>query len=391
MNKRPYKNSGEELSLLGFGCMRLPRLYEDKQDIDYTRGQELIDYAYAHGVNYFDTAYPYHGGESENFVGCALKKYPRETFYLADKMPSWLVKNLGDGKRIFAEQLQKCQVAYFDFYLCHSISTLDEFVKRYEDTGVLNYLRQEKKDGRIRHLGFSFHGTPDVLEQLVDRHEWDFVQIQLNYLDWDMQNAKKEYEMLEKRGIPCTVMEPVRGGSLCNLSEESVRILKTERPDQSLASWAIRFAASLPNVITVLSGMSALDQVEDNVKTLTDFEALTQRDHAVLEQAVTAYLKAGTIPCTGCRYCMDCPAGVDIPKVFAVYNECATANHLPISFAGSESYAKNAKLFSAAYETIPAENRAEHCVGCEKCMKHCPQHIEIPARMREINELAAGL
>lgn len=390
--KRSYKNTGEELSLLGFGCMRLPRLYEDKQDIDYDLGQEMIDYAYSHGVKYYDTAYIYHEGMSENFIGHALKKYPRDSFYLADKMPSWLLNSLEDGHRIFADQLKKCQVDYFDFYLCHSIGkSVDEFVKRYEDTGVLDYLREEKAAGRIRHLGFSFHGTPDVLEQLADRHEWDFVQIQLNYLDWDMQNAKRQYDILEKRGIPCIVMEPVRGGSLCNLSEDAAKILSTERPGKSLASWAIRFAASLPNVITVLSGMSTIDHVKDNVATMTDFEPLTARDHEVLEQAVAAYLKKGTIPCTGCRYCMDCPAGVDIPRVFAVYNKCASANHLPISFGDKENYDRNAKLFLEEYHTIPEENRANHCVACGQCMQHCPQSIEIPDRMREIAELAAGL
>jgi Predicted oxidoreductases of the aldo/keto reductase family len=392
MIKRSYKGAGEEISLLGFGCMRLPKLYADKQDIDYDLAGKMIDYAYAHGVNYFDTAYPYHEGMSETFVGYALKKYPRESFYLADKMPSWLLHTLEDGKRIFAEQLQKCQVEYFDNYLCHSIGqSLEEFVKRYEDTGILDYLLEEKKNGRIRHLGFSFHGKPEVLEQLVDRHKWEFVQIQLNYLDWDMQNAKKQYEILEKRGIPCIVMEPVRGGSLCNLCEESVNLLKAERPDKSLASWAVRFAASLPNVLTVLSGMTAMDHVVDNVATMTDFEPLTARDHQVLEQAAAAYLRAGTIPCTGCRYCMDCPAGVDIPKVFATYNQCATENHLPISFGDRENFDKNAKLFLQAYESIPQENRAEHCVACGKCKEHCPQHIEIPERMREIRELAAGL
>lgn len=392
MIHRNYKSTQEALSLLGFGCMRLPRQYEDKQDIDEQTAQELIDYAYSHGVNYFDTAYPYHEGLSELFVGRALKKYPRESFFLADKMPSWLLGSLADGKRIFAEQLQKCQVDYFNFYLCHSIGkSVNEFVNRYEKTGVLNYLRSEKEAGRIRHLGFSFHGTPDVLEQLADRHPWDFVQIQLNYLDWDFQNAKKQYEILEKRGIPCIVMEPVRGGSLCNLCEESVRLLKAERPDKSLASWAIRFAASLPNVITVLSGMSAMDQVADNVETMTNFEPLTPRDHAVLEQAVTAYLKTGTIPCTGCRYCMDCPSGVDIPGVFAVYNECAAANHLPISLGDRKNFDRNVRIFREAYQSLPEASRAEHCVGCQKCMEHCPQRIQIPSRMREIAELAAGL
>lgn len=387
MIKRIYRKTGEELSLLGFGCMRLPKVQKDRQDIDDTAAQQLIDYAYAHGVNYYDTAYPYHEGMSETFIGRALKKYPRESFYLADKMPTWLLNSLEDGKRIFAEQLQKCQVEYFDFYLCHSVGdSVEAFAERYEKTGVLDYLREEKSRGRIRNLGFSFHGRPEVLEKLADRHEWDFVQIQLNYLDWDMQNAKRQYEILEKRGIPCIVMEPVRGGSLCSLSEEAANLLRAERPESSLASWAIRFAASLPNVMTVLSGMSAPDQVEDNVKTLTDFEPITDRERSVLGKAVAVYLKTGTIPCTGCRYCMDCPSGVDIPAVFAVYNRCATAGHLPLSTADRE----NARIFREAYESLPESARADCCVDCEACMKHCPQKIKIPSRMQEIVQLASN-
>lgn len=392
MKKRNYKDTGDQISLLGFGCMRFPRLYEDKQDIDYARSEAMIDYAYSKGINYFDTAYVYHEGTSENFIGHALKKYPRESFYLADKMPGWLLKNLADGKRIFEEQLEKCQVDYFDFYLCHSVGkSVEGFAEQYEKTEVLAYLQREKQEGRIRRLGFSFHGAPQVLEQLVDRHPWDFVQIQLNYLDWDMQNAKRQYEILAQRGIPCIVMEPVRGGSLCNLCEESIRILHEERPDRSLASWAIRFAASLPNVMTVLSGMSAMEQVRDNIETVTEFEPLTAREHKVLEAAVSAYLKKGTIPCTGCRYCMDCPMGVDIPKVFALYNQCAASNHLPISFGDKENYEKNLRIFLETYHTLPEKNRAEHCAACGQCMKHCPQSIEIPDRMREIVELVSEL
>lgn len=387
MITRNYKKTGESISLLGFGCMRLPKLFEDKQDIDDGKGREMIDYAYSHGINYFDTAYPYHEGMSETFIGGALKKYPRESFFLADKMPTWLLNSLEDGERIFAEQLQKCQVEYFDFYLCHAIGeSVEEFIERYENTGVLDFLRRQKAAGRIRHLGFSFHGVPNVLEKIADRHEWDFVQIQLNYLDWDMQNAKKQYEILGKRGIPCIVMEPVRGGSLCRLCEESVRLLKTQQPKKSLASWAIRFAASLPNVMTVLSGMSTLEQVQDNVKTMADFEPLTDSERAVLGKAVAAYLQTGTIPCTGCRYCMDCPSGVDIPKVFAVYNQCAAENHLPLSLDSRE----NAHIFLEAYHSIPESARAENCVACGKCMQHCPQRIKIPNRMREIAELATN-
>lgn len=387
MKERTDKKTGNKVSLLGFGNMRLPRLYEDKQEIDVGQAEKLIDYAYSYGVNYYDTAYPYHEGTSELFIGNALKKYPRDSFFLADKMPSWLLKSREDGVRIFEEQLKKCQVDYFDYYLCHSVgSSLDSFINQYEKTGVLDYLFDQMKEGRIRHFGFSFHGSPDVLEQIIDRHPWDFTQIQLNYLDWDMQNAKKQYEILEKRGIPCVVMEPVRGGALCILCDEAVNLLKAEKPDSSLASWAIRFAASLPNVMTVLSGMSSIDQVVDNVETMTNFEPLNDREREILGKAVAAYLQKGTVPCTGCRYCMDCPAGVDIPAVFAVYNKCAANNQLPLSFGNS----KNTEIFMKAYQELPESARAANCVGCESCMKRCPQKIEIPVRMKEIAEIASN-
>lgn len=391
MEKRSDQKTGQKVSLLGFGCMRLPRLYPDKQDIDYEAAQQMIDYAYENGVNYFDTAYPYHEGMSENFIGHALKKYPRESFFLTDKMPGWLIHSAADGERIFEEQLKKCQVDYFDYYLCHSIVTLENFEKVYEGSRLLEYLQKQKENGRIRHLGFSFHGLPDQLELLADRHKWDFAQLQLNYYDWDVQDAKRQYRILEERGIPCIVMEPVRGGSLNSLCSESVRILKQAEPDQSIASWAIRFAASQPNVLTVLSGMSTMEQVQDNVKTMTGFQPLRAGDYETLKSAVEAYLRTGTIPCTGCRYCMDCPAGVDIPKVFSIYNACASAGHLPVSFGDQSMRDKNARIFLAAYEDLSEENRAHHCVDCKKCMQHCPQKIHIPERMSEIARMTAGL
>ena len=381
------RKNGYERSLLGFGCMRLPIVGGDAAKIDREPALAMIDYAWKHGVNYFDTAYPYHGGNSELVVGEALQRYPRGSFFLADKMPTWLLQNLEDGKRIFGEQLQKCRVGYFDYYLCHSVGgSVEEFERRYEKTGVLDYLVQEKERGRIRRLGFSFHGTPEVLEKLVRKRSWDFVQMQLNYLDWDMQNAKRQYAILTGLGIPVTVMEPVRGGALCRLSPEAAALLKKERPEKSLASWAIRFAASLPNVVTVLSGMSAMDQVVDNVATLTDFEPVSDREKEILGLAVRAYLRAGTIPCTGCRYCAGCPQGVDIPRVFAVYNRCAAENGLPLSMDGSA----NAEGFRREYEKIPEGARPDRCRDCGRCEKLCPQKIEIPKRLREIVQLAAN-
>ena len=381
------RREGYERSLLGFGCMRFPTVGGNDGRIDRELSFAMIDYAWQHGVNYFDTAYPYHQGKSELVVGEALQRYPRESFFLADKMPTWLLHSLQDGQRIFKEQLQKCRVDYFDYYLCHSVGdSVGEFEQRYEKTGILDYLAEEKERGSICRLGFSFHGTPDVLEKLAQKRAWDFVQIQLNYLDWDMQNAKKQYAILTELGIPVTVMEPVRGGSLCRLCPEAADLLKKERPEKSLASWAIRFAASLPNVVTVLSGMSAMDQVEDNVATLTGFEPVSDREKEILGLAVQAYLRTGTIPCTGCRYCAGCPAGVDIPKAFAVYNKCAAENGLPLSMDGSA----NAEGFRREYEKIPEGARPDRCRDCGRCEKLCPQKMRIPQRLSEIVQLAAN-
>jgi predicted aldo/keto reductase-like oxidoreductase len=386
METRTDRKTGKKISLLGFGAMRLPKISEDGPEIDEEKALAMIDYAYAHGVNYFDTAYPYHAGLSESFLGKALSRYPRESYCLADKMPSWKITDLQSAKKIFAEQLEKCRVDRFDYYLCHSLGTYEAFQSAYEKTGVLDFLREKRAAGVIGHLGFSFHGTPEDLKKILTRCDWDFTQIQLNYLDWDMQNAKKQYALIEQRGIPCTVMEPVRGGTLNRLCPEAAELLKQAKPQSSLASWAIRFAASLPNVLTVLSGMTEPEQVRDNVATMEHFEPVTEEEKTLLGRAAAEYLSRGTIPCTGCRYCMDCPSGVDIPLVFSVYNKCASANRLPLTYGGKD----NAGYFRSAYEAIPEANRADHCRHCGRCEKLCPQKIRISGRMREIAELAAN-
>ncbi len=374
MLSRKFEKINASPSILGYGCMRLPKLWEDKPDIDYEEGQKLIDYAYAHGVNYFDTAYPYHEQKSEAFVGQALKKYPRESFYLADKLPGWLVEKKEDVSRIFETQLERCQVDYFDFYLCHALSR--EKFEVYEKFDIYSELKARKDRGQIRHLGFSFHDTPEALEEIIDKYEWDFVQIQLNYLDWERQDAKRQYEICCERGIPCVIMEPVRGGALANLSPDASDVLKTANPDASVASWAIRYAASLPGVMTVLSGMTTYEQVVDNVSTMEDFKPLDASEYATLEKAKIIFLENTTIPCTGCRYCMDCPAGVDIPKMFAVYNNYRISRFAP-SFVG-------------AYGEMGGQS-ADACVACGACMEHCPQFIKIPERMAEIRECIKGL
>ena len=386
METRAYRGTDDRVSLLGFGAMRLPRVSPDTQEIDFERARELIDCAYTHGVNYFDTAYRYHDGDSEPFLGRALAEYPRESYHLASKMPTWLVHSLDEGKRIFADQLERCRTDYFDFYLCHSVGkSVEEFTDVYEKTGLLDHLRAQKAAGAIRRLGFSFHGTPEVLRELIARGGWDFVQIQLNYLDWELLDAARQYRILEENGLPCIVMEPVRGGNLVSLCPEAVEILRAARPGASTASWAIRFAASLPNVLTVLSGMSTLEQVRDNVETMSPFEPLSDSERETLDRARRAYFALGTIPCTGCRYCMDCPSGVDIPGVFAAYNRCAAEVGLDPS--DGRALRENAKAIRAIYDALPEERRAGRCVGCGRCVSHCPQGIAIPQRLGEIAAL----
>lgn len=370
MEMRQYRDTDVKVSLLGMGCMRLPKVDPEKEDIDYEKAQEIIDYAYANGVNYFDTAYGYHGGQSELFVGQALKKYPRESFFLASKMPIWCVKEKGDVERIFNEQLQRCQTDYFDFYLFHSQNAAN--FQKCQEFGVYEFLSQMKAEGKIRRLGFSFHDTPEVLRHICDTYPWDFAQIQLNYLDWEMQDAKTQYQILNDREIPVIVMEPVRGGALASPCEAADILFREERPDKSVASWAIRFAASLPGVLTVLSGMSNMEQVRDNVDTMARFEPLTDREREVIDEALEAYRKKDTVPCTGCRYCMDCPFGVDIPKMFSLYS------HYVLDRDGED--------YLEAYEAQPESERADQCQACGACMEKCPQHIRIPDQMVTIRE-----
>lgn len=374
VTKKVYPKTNDEISLLGFGCMRFPVIDGDDKKIDYEKSLGMIDFAYKNGVNYFDTAYGYHGGESEKFVGVALKRYPRESFYLASKMPPWFVKEKSDIERIFNDQLEKCQVDYFDFYLEHALD--DGNYDKLESYDTYNFLMEKKKEGKIRNLGFSFHGSLECLERILADHEWDFCQLQYNYLDTEISNAQKEYELIKKYNLPLIVMEPVRGGALANLCDESNAILKEARPDKSIASWAIRFAASNDSILTVLSGMSNEEQVKDNIETMTDFEKITESDTVAIDKAVKIFKEYFTVPCTKCRYCTkDCPQGIDIPEMLNIW--------------GRYRLHKNENDYIERYHKVEESARAKNCISCHLCESFCPQSIKIVDildNMKEINE-----
>jgi len=373
MYKRNYKNS--EISALGLGCMRLPVIGGDDSAIDYNKAEEILDYALANGINYVDTAHGYHGGQSQVFLGKALRKYPRDSYILATKLPLWGVSKAEEMEAIFKDQMRKLNTDYFDFYLLHSMDkTL--FGKAVQ-FGAYDFIAEMKEQGKIKNIGFSFHDSPDLLEEIVGKYAWDFAQLQINYVDWEKQNAKRQYAILEKNEIPCIVMEPVRGGALANPGEKACELLKNARPDMSIASWAIRYAASLPNVITVLSGMSNMEQLKDNIQTMTNFEPLSDDEHSVVEKAAEAYNLKDLIPCTNCRYCMDCPSGVDIPGMFELYNGYVMS--------------KNKEDFVRMYNETFEGERAENCIACGTCAPHCPQSIDIPGKLGIIKDLIEKL
>lgn len=372
MEYRKFKKNGKEISLLGFGAMRFPTLQNG--EIDEKKAEEMIDIAYKNGVNYFDTAYMYHNGKSQDFLGRVMQKYDRNSFNITNKMPIWMCKDKSDVDKIFCDQLKRCKVDYFDFYLVHSLD-MEKWNKCLE-WNVYEYLDQKRKDGFIKNLGFSFHDNAPVIETIASARQWDFAQIQLNYLDWDYQNAKLQYEILEKYNIPCIIMEPVRGGALANLPKEAEKLMKDYNSENSIASWAIRYCASLPNVFTVLSGMSDENQVNDNLKTMSDFKKLSSEEYEIIEKALKIYKETTLVPCTNCKYCIDCPAKVNIPKVFRYFNEYKLTNMKGLLIDNLD---------------ILAERGSKSCVNCGICLEKCPQKIQIPTLMKEITQTADAL
>ena len=368
---------GTPLSLLGFGAMRLPLLpgQTDGTAIDEKQVDEMVDYAMAHGVNYFDTAHPYHGGMSERVIGRSLARYPRESWRLADKYPGHQISSSYDPAAIFEEQLEKCGVDYFDFYLLHNV--YENSIQVYMDPqwGILDYFKEQKRLGRIRHLGFSCHGGLKTLEQFLDwaGDSMEFCQLQLNYLDWTLQQGREKYELLTGRGVPVWVMEPIRGGRLARLTDAELEPLRALRPEETGAAWALRFLQGLPNVGMILSGMSNLEQMAENAATFSQDKPLTAREREAL-LAVAEGMK-NSVPCTACRYCCDgCPMGLDIPAMIAAYNE---VRFQPGAGVGMR------------FDALPEDKRPAACIACGKCSRACPQGIDVPAALKGLADAIA--
>ena len=371
-----YKNFKEEkLSLLGFGTMRLPLNSEGK--IDEPQVEEMVKYALDHGVNYFDTAYPYHDGESERVIGRILSKYPRESFFLADKFPGHQIFEDYTPERFFEEQLERCQVEYFDFYLLHNVYEKSIHTYKNPNWKIVDYLLEQKRNGRIKHLGFSTHGSREIMKEIIDycQGELEFCLIQLNYLDWTLQGAKEKYEMLTDMGIPVWVMEPVRGGKLAKLEPKWEEMLKERRPQESVPAWGFRFLQDLPNVHMVLSGMSAAEHMQDNVQTFEEYKPLTEEERELLFEIAESMKES--VPCTSCQYCVaGCPKKIDIPKLISIYNE--------LKFVPTVNA-------SMRIEAMEEAKRPEACIACGKCSRVCPQGIDIPKIMKELPELMSKL
>lgn len=361
---------------LGFGLMRLP-MRDDKIDIDAVC-RMVDDYMNA-GLNYFDTAYVYHGGQSEVAAREAIvKRYPREAFYLATKLPAWCMKSAEDRDKIFSEQLERAGVDCFDFYLLHSLEDGGNY-DTYEKYDCFSWGMKKKEEGKIKHFGFSYHGSPELLEEVLDKHpEMEFVQIQLNYADWNnpVVRSGELYEILLRRNIPMIIMEPVKGGTLAKLAPELEAKYKAVRPEASIASWAFRFVASLPGVMTILSGMSNEEQMQDNLQTFANFEPLSETEKALVDEVTKKMLDIPLIGCTACKYCCDgCPANISIPDVFR------TVNTLRL-YTNDEFRPKN--FYSGL---IQRSGKASDCIECGQCESVCPQHLQIISLMNEAAEM----
>ena len=409
MTFRKNPKTGEQVSLLGYGMMRLPMKPGDdgKEEPDQEMINRQVDYAIEHGVNYFDTSPAYCQGLSERATGIALHRHPRKDYFVATKLSNFnpATWEREEAIQMYRNSMKELQVDYIDYYLLHAIggSGIEEFNNRYINNGMLDFLLEERKAGRIRNLGFSYHGAISVFDHLLennDKYQWDFVQIELNYLDWDFANeingsntdASYLYAELQKRGIPAVIMEPLLGGRLAKLPQFLMRDLKTRDPEKTVASWAFRYAGTPEGVLTVLSGMTYMEHLKDNLLSYSPLEPLTEKEQEYLQNEVARKIVGlENIPCNDCKYCMPCPYGVDIPAIFVHYNKCKNEGTLP-NDNQDPNYRKYRRRFLIGQDrSVPKLRQASHCIQCGQCQPHCPQSIRIPQELQRIDEFVEKL
>ena len=411
MTYRTNRHTGDKVSLLGFGGMRWPTFVnsEGKEEIDQEALNSLVDYAIAHGVNYFDVAPPYMNGKAEPSMGIALKRHKRNEFFIATKLstqhPDFLdIKTPQEPIAMYKNSFKDLQVDYIDYYLLHSVGagSYELFKQRFFDNHMLDFLMKEREAGRIRNLGFSYHGDIRTFDYLLahnDEFKWDFVQIQLNYVDWKHaeemnsrnKNAEYLYNELLKRNIQAVIMEPLLGGRLARLNPYSLALLKKKHPNESPASWAFRYAGSFPDVLTVLSGMTFKEQLQENIRTYSPLIPLEADDYKILDQIAYELSRSEMIPCTECKYCMPCPYGLNIPEIFAHYNRCVNDKMLPKAGV-DKNYVKAREEFLYGMDrSVPKLRQANHCIGCKQCEVQCPQHIAISSEMKHIDAMTEAL
>jgi len=396
MTYRTNPGNGDKVSILGYGCMRWPMIKDenDRDIIDQETTNRLVDYAIEHGVNYFDTSPVYLQGQSEQATGIALKRHPRESYFIATKLSNFSNSSRENSMMMYRKSFENLQTDYIDYYLLHSISGMDAFKKRYLDNGMIDFLVEERKAGRIRNLGFSFHGGNEGWDELMALHEkyhWDFVQIQLNYIDWKHANAEYLQTELEKRGIPSIIMEPLLGGRLSKVPQHIADRLKERNPQGSVASWAFRFAGTPKGVLCVLSGMTYMEHLQDNLKTYSPLVPLNDEELTFLYETADLMKKYPTIPCNDCKYCMPCPYGIDIPAILLHYNKCVNAGEVAQSIE-DENYRKARRAYLVSYDrAVPKLRQADRCIGCNTCVEHCPQRIKIPQELHKISKYIENL
>lgn len=396
MTYRIHPANGDKVSLLGYGCMRWPATKDadGNEIVDQEMVNTLVDHALASGVNYFDAAPMYHNGECERITGEALSRHPRENYFIATKLSNFKDASKEASMEMYRKSFEYFKTEYIDYYLLHSVKNVEVLQKRFIDNGMLDFLMQERQAGRIRNLGFSFHGKKEGFDELLALHEkyrWDFIQIQLNYSDWThagSRNTDAEYlcRELEKLGIPAIVMEPLLGGRLANPPKHIANRLKEKAPTKSAASWAFRFAGTPSGVLSVLSGMTYMEHLQDNISTFSPLEPMSESEMAFMDETATLMAEYPLIKCTRCQYCMPCPYGVDIPGIFTHYNKCVNEGEI-VENPESENYRKARRAYLVSYDrSIGKLSQADRCIGCNKCVRKCPQGISIPYEIRKIDK-----